>query len=766
MPYGNRLSELGDRTLIDAVIEIALDCIVLIDQQGLIIEMNEAAINTFGYGRGEAIGAQMADLIIPPDLRDAHRSGMQRYLSTGETRVLNQRIEVPAINKAGEKLDVELTITPIEIKGDKHFLANLRDVTEAKDAVRKLRASEERFQSLFDLSPDAIVVMDGNGRIVDVNNSACEMGGYSKAEMLSKSAFEFVPPDQLSAAIGSTRKAYKHEAVRMEIEFISADGGRIPTEVVGKRIETSCDVLYHGVVRDMSGRVEAERQLRAAKDEAEQANRAKTDFLANMSHEMRTPLNGVIGSLSLVRLDKIDQECAHLVQAASRSAESLLTLIDDLLDLSRIEAGEIEVEPVCFHPKEVMALAEELFSPLAEEKGISLSSKIKVPDLNYRADAGKIRQILLNLVGNAVKFTQRGSVDVSVKLANTGLNQSLVFSIEDTGIGISDADQALLFDRFKQADSSRSKAHGGAGLGLAICRELAEILDGSIALTSEPGIGSVFTFSVPVSTCAAGDKCLGDETEKVSNLSGRVLIAEDSETNAMVAKTMLRRIGLDFKHVADGAAAVDAALNEPFDVVLMDVSMPVLDGLEATRILRERGYKKPIIAMTAHALKGDRDRALESGMVGYVTKPVRVDALGRALAKWLPTPTQSNQSIVHHGSDELLSGIDAATVDELWSDDTKTFAEIAEIFLGELSWRLPCIESAKPQDLEHHAHSLKGAAANVGAMQLSQLSAQLEVAAISERSSKCLSLIKAISIEAGIVRSELNARYLEKADYE
>ncbi|MEL6921534.1 MAG: PAS domain S-box protein, partial [Pseudomonadota bacterium] len=592
-----------DAALRNAVIDAALDCIIMMDEDGKIVEFNPAAERVFGYSRDEAVGALLADLIVPENLRAAHHHGLGHYLKTGEHKVLNKRVEVPATNKAGEELLVELAISPVEFGGSIFFSAYLRDITDARAAQNRLSASEERFQSLFELSPDAIVVINGKGEIVDVNTQACALAGYDKERMTAMNAVEFVPADQFEAAARALGKASQGDTVQIHIEFLDSNGNRIPTEVLGRRIENIDGPLYHGVVRDISQRIASERQLLGAKDAAEKANAAKSDFLANMSHEMRTPLNGVIGSLALVERVDVDAQTAKLVQAAERSAETLLTLIDDLLDLSRIEAGEVEIESTVFDPVDLATIVGEVFRPLAVEKGIELNTGVSAPEKPLRADVGKIRQVLINLVGNALKFTRRGTVDVSIEYVGSDKAGELKIEVRDTGIGISKSDQVRLFDRFKQADSSRSKSHGGAGLGLSICKELVDIMGGSISVSSAPGVGSTFAFSVPVTCWRDQQETLDAQLTKLGQLSGKVLIAEDSETNAMVAKKMLDRLGLDYHHVVDGAAAVDAALDQDFDLILMDVSMPSLDGLEATRILRERGFEKPIIAMTAHALK-------------------------------------------------------------------------------------------------------------------------------------------------------------------
>ncbi|MEO1028063.1 MAG: PAS domain S-box protein [Pseudomonadota bacterium] len=745
-----------DAALRNAVIEAALDCIVMMDEDGIVIEFNPAAEKVFGYKREEAVGAKLADLMIPENLRNAHHTGLAHYLNTGEHNVLNKRVEVPATNKAGDDLLVELAISPVEFGDKVFFSAYLRDITEAKADQERLRASEERFQSLFELSPDAIVVINDEGHLIDANSRACQLAGLEKAHMLEKNAFHFLPKDQIAGAISGVQEAGHGDTVQIKVEFLGHEGLRIPTEVLGRRIGTASGPLYYGVVRDISEQLAHEAQLTQAKEEAEKANEAKSDFLANMSHEMRTPLNGVIGSLSLVDRESLNSNSAKMVGAAERSAETLLTLIDDLLDLSRIEAGEVDLEVSVFNPHELGTIVRELFDGLAQKKGVDLNMKMDLPHSKLGADIGKIRQVLINLVGNALKFTQKGAVSVEIAFIGDQHSGALDCRVADTGIGISDGDQARLFDRFKQVDSSKSKAHGGAGLGLAICKELVDVMSGQISVESTPGKGSVFSFSIPVTVPQDRPDRMTAANRQTHVLSGRVLIAEDSQTNAMVAKTMLARLGLDYDHVVDGAAAVDAALSGEFDIVLMDVSMPIMDGLEATRVLRQRGFEKPIIAMTAHALKGDRDHALASGMSAYLTKPIRPQAIREAVEPWLPSIEEAQERA------GVTSGLDTSAIEELWAGDLETYAAIGKIFIEELEWRLPGLRSQNTDKLEHHAHSLKGAAMNIGAVRLSGLAAELEMAAKHSDSHAYGRLIDRIDAEAGLVKLGLEENYFEE----
>lgn len=748
-----------DTALRNAVIDAALDCIIMMDQDGIVVEFNPAAEKTFGYSRTEAVGNRLADLIIPEDLRDAHNAGMKRYLATGQANVLGKRVEVPGLNKAGDRLIVELAISPVEFAGGKFFSAYLRDITSAKISEEKLRASEERFQSLFQLSADSIIILDSKGIILEANQAASKQLGAGQVELTGQPISNFCPDDQKEKAFQAIQQASQTGSVRIEMEFLNTEGERIHSEVVGNMINTPDGPIYHGVARDISARVAIEQNLRESMEAAEKASRAKSDFLANMSHEMRTPLNGIIGSLSLVEHGATDRKTAKYIKTAERSAETLLTLIDDLLDLSRIEAGEMDLELARFDAQDLITIIEDVFGPTAKEKGIAFTASAEVASQSISVDMGKIRQILLNLVGNALKFTHRGKI--SIKIVERG--ERLEFVVSDTGIGISPRDQSLLFDRFKQVDSSQRKIHGGAGLGLAICRELTDFMGGEISVESKLGEGATFRFSIPV-TYFENDRSFEYAYNRpYQPIHGRILIAEDSETNAMVVIEMIKKIGLDYQHVTDGAAAVDAALNGTFDAVLMDVSMPHLDGISATRMLRDQGYTSPIIAMTAHALEEDRQRALASGMSGYITKPVRPAGLRAELAKWLSVgPDQGRNQCPEPKAVGLAGGLDKPAIDELWAGDEDTYAKIAQIFIEELEWRLPGLTAATETEIEHHAHSLKGAAANIGATHLNALAAELETLSSKRCSEDLRHLISDIEKEADIVCEELLTVYIKE----
>ena len=424
-------------------------------------------------------------------------------------------------------------------------------------------------------------------------------------------------------------------------------------------IGTNWDITFQKEVADelrMSNRQLEQATRRAVELAAESANAnaAKSQFLANMSHEIRTPMNGVIGMTGLLMETELTAEQREYLQTVLSSGESLLAVINDILDFSKIEAGKLDLEILDFSLPAALENVRQLLWVKAREKGLQLTCRIdaEVP-VWLRGDSGRLRQILLNLGGNAVKFTTRGDVVLRACLDREDAHAAVIrFSVEDDGIGISPDRQAHIFTPFTQGDSSTTRKYGGTGLGLAISRQLVSLMGGQIGVESAPGSGSRFWFTAVFEKTAessahlptAGPPLVKEKTKEYVSVApmqrGRLLIAEDNIVNQKVALAILKKLGYQADAVSNGKEALAALRKHSYDLVLMDCQMPEMDGYEAAALIREpqsgiRNHQIPIIALTAHAMKGDRDKCLSGGMNDYISKPVKITMVAEVLEKWL-----------------------------------------------------------------------------------------------------------------------------------
>ncbi len=477
--------------------------------------------------------------------------------------------------------------------------------------------------------------------------------------------------------------------------------------------------------REIDERRRIEDDLRAAKDKAEEAANAKSRFLAMMSHEVRTPMNGILGMAGLLLESRLEAEAREQAEAIRRSGEALLAVLDDILDFSKLEAGRLDIRP---EPVDLRRLIDDvgaLMACRAEEKGLTLAVEVgaEVPRW-VETDPARLRQVLLNLVSNAVKFTHKGGVRVTVARAGGG-RPNLIVTVTDTGIGISEAARGQLFTEFGQADASIARRYGGTGLGLAISKRLVELMHGRIGVESREGVGSRFWFALPVVELP-GPPPADPQAQPMELRPLRVLLAEDNLINQRVAVALLERRGHAVDIVGDGAQAVAAVADGDYDVVLMDVQMPGMDGLDATRRIRAlpapRGLV-PIVAMTANALRGDEERCLAAGMDAYVPKPLDVERLEHALARSVPGAAAAP---AEGGQLEVLRRTFGAAYPEL----VQRFLLLAREHAAELA---AAAERGDTSAAHRHAHALGSSAVQFGLTELAARAGEVETACRGEQ---------------------------------
>ena len=625
------------------------------------------------------------------------------------------------------------------------------DITELKLRELALRKSEERMRATVDTAMDCIVSINGNGDVVQFNPAAEATFGYRKEEVLGKEMAEMIVPEKYREAHRNGIKKFWATGEgpvlnnRIEIEGQRADGFIFPIELAISVSDEADGPIFVAYIRDITERRQAEADLTEAKEKAEVANQAKSQFLAMMSHEIRTPINGMLGALGLLGDTELDGEQTNYATTGRRAAEALLDIINDILDFSKMEAGKLDFEVEPFDLVDLTEAVTDVIGPKAQEKGIAVDAVIAAATPTFlKGDAGRLRQVLLNLAGNAVKFTDEGGIMITVDAVSESKDAAEIrFEVSDTGIGIAPENHDLLFAEFTTLTPAYSQKFGGTGLGLAISKNLIEMMGGEIGFTSGLGTGSKFWFSLTL-TKLNDDEVATVEADAAnatsvlaSDLAGHVLLAEDNPANQMIAKAILEKAGLKVEMAANGLEAVEAAKRRTYDLILMDVGMPEMDGIEATAEIRKlptSSAETPIVAMTAHVMRGDREKLLSQGMDDYLPKPATKPQLLEMAGKWLqlsPAPSNDAHGVTFERSDADKEVIDRTILIQLGEDtDPSMLPELIETFVTHAAERIAAIKAALDEGnlsrVGDEAHGLKSSAATFGALQLNTMAAALE----------------------------------------
>jgi two-component system, sensor histidine kinase and response regulator len=683
-----------EQYLLSTLLDNVPDYIYFKDSKSRFIKTSKSHANAFGLSDpAQVIGKTDFDFFTEDHARPAYEDE-QEIIRTGQPMSKEER------ETWSGRPDTWVLTTKLPMRDEEGKIVGTfgssKDITERKLVEAELTREKQFLETLNQNSPVAIVVLDNEGNIVSCNPAFEKLFGYAPSESIGKNLDALVTtPETIKDAAAYTKQAMigpVHgfgKRRKKDGQLVTVELHGVPVVVNGEKIGTLA--IYHDIT-----------ELDKARQEAEEANRTKSEFLANMSHEIRTPMNGVIGMLELALDTPLTSEQRDYLQTSLQSAESLLTLLNDILDFSKIEAGKLELDSINFSLRNAVEDVAYTLAKRAQEKGLEIACLIH-PDLisNVRGDPGRVRQILVNLVGNAIKFTHHGEIIVQAEpVDETETHVRVHFAVQDTGIGIAPDRQSAIFDRFTQADGSTTRKYGGTGLGLTICKQLVEAMGGTIGLESTPGIGTTFWFEIDFVKQPSKKPETGPLTPGPANLlQARILIVDDNQINRVVLKKNVEALGCRVDAVTSGAKALEILRNahragDPFHVVLLDMQMPGMDGEQTARAIKSDPAVKDvkILILTSMGQRGDAARLEALGCSGYLLKPVKQQLLFDAIVAVLGQKEERNASLVtrHTVAEHRKLGLRV-----LLAEDNPINQKLAVVLLQKAGYSVDAVENGK-----------------------------------------------------------------------
>jgi len=610
------------------IMNSAIDAIIIIDKLGKIISWNPSAERIFGWTHDEVVTHSLSEIIIPEYMRKSHNDGMIRRLTSGESKMLGRLLELPAQNKKGEEFPVEIYVICFEQEGEKYYCGFIKDISERKINEEILKLQEEKYRNIIANMNLGLLEVDLEDTIIYANQSFCDMSAYSLAELKGKKAAELFVVEHHKQIISQKNELRKtHESDGYELEVKNKNGENRWWFVSGAPNYNDRGQLVGsiGIHLDISDHKLLEKELAKAKSIAEAAAKAKELFLANMSHEIRTPLNVIIGMIRQLTKESLTTDQHFYINQSASSAKHLLTILNNVLDVAKIESGDMEILENGFSPSALLYNVHSIMYSQAIEKNLKFKLNAS-PDLKpvLIGDDTRLRQVFINLVGNSIKFTQAGSIMLNAEvISETDTHQTILFEVVDTGIGMSEEFITRIFDKFSQEQNESNRRYEGTGLGMTISNDLIRLMGGNLKVDSIKSVGTTFKFELNF-RIGKPEQLVSNNQQIQQNIfkSCKALLVEDNEMNRFIAIQSLDFLGFETTEAENGKIAIELASKNSYDIILMDIQMPVMDGVEATEYIREQlNLKTPIIALTANAFKHDIELYLNKGMNDFITKP-------------------------------------------------------------------------------------------------------------------------------------------------